>query len=419
MLADLERIGYPRGSGLGTFEALSRERGNAMYSDYGLICNLWDFTSEPEAMLERVLGEVGLDHVTVPVVGGATESFRWNGAQPDHVFTTEGGWHYPPGRDSYKGGTIKPRAARWPGKRDLLAKLSEYLGQRGVKLIARVDLRSVAGLLEHEPHLRTRNAWGEENPAAGACVLSADLRELLRDTLSDLQQYAPAGIQLVDWMADLAVSRGTLRQFWYQPRLQHLSEICFCPACRQSATSAGVDPDQAARSVRVHIEQFISTPEEYSIRSLNEDEVLRAYLEARRSDTCNWLEHLADSFGDQQRWMLSNHWLDRGRWLAPETALADLKETAFTPVFRYLNESLDQVKYQEAVISPAAERELEQFGIVLPVWYPFVKQAKDLVRTVAELTNAGVSPLDFEGIEQAPSEAIDWLRQAVRFARRS
>jgi len=390
-----------------------------MSSDFGLVHHLWNSGAEPGTMLDRALGEARLDHLTVPVVTGPIEKFRLSPVHPPHTFVTEGGWHFPIDRRCYTGGPVKPRPARWVGKQDVLGKLGEYAGSRSVRLVFRVDLRAVTSLLEHEPHLRPRNAWGDENVAAGACVLNPDLRELLRGTLADLTRYQPAGFQLVEWMPDLAIDRGAARQFSWSPVLRQLLDVCFCPACRQAATVAGVDPDQAARSLRVHAEQMIADPEGYDgVGKVNEDRVLQAYLDARRRDSLTWLERLAESHGERRWYMLTDHRLrsDPGGKVA--TAFANLPPPCFVPVFRSLKSPLGDIRLEEDFLDPVTGRRLESFGLVLPLWHPFVRQAGELVRVVSAAAQAGIAPIDFDGLEAAPGEAVDRLRQAVRFARR-
>ncbi len=387
-----------------------------MSGDFGLLFHLWDFADEPGTTLDRVLGEVAPDHLTVPVVTGPLERLRLKPARAPHTFVTEGGWHFPPELGSYQSGSVRPRAARWAGKQDLLGKLRDHVGRRDVKLVFRVDLRALTSLPEHEPHLRPRNAWGDDNPAAGICPLNADARELLRDTLTDLLRYEPAGFQLVDWMVDLTVSRDPGRQFTWNPLLRQLLDICFCPACRQAAD---VDPDRAARSLRMHVEHMITEGDEYdAVEQLNADEILRAYVEARRRDTLTWLERLAASH-EQCGWsMLMDRWFDADHCFEPKTAFADLPDGSLRPVFRPPSAPLRDVDLQRDYVRPASERRLGSFGLLLPVWYPFVRQADELVRTVSAATQAGIAPLDFDGLEEAPDEALDRLRQAVRFARR-
>jgi hypothetical protein len=387
-----------------------------MSGDFGLVFHLWDFADEPGTLLDRALGEVAPDHLTVPVVTGPLERFRLDPARPPHAFVTEGGWHFPPDPDAYQSGSVRPRPAHWAGKRDLLGKLRDQAGSREVRLIFRVDLRSVASLPGHGPHLRSRNAWGDENPGAGGCALNADLRELLRSTLADLMRYEPAGFELVDWMVDLPVSGGPVRQYSWNAVLRQLLDICFCPACRQAAD---VDPDQAARSVRVHAERMIATGDAGdAFERVSADETLRAYVDARRRDTLSWLERLAALHTGCKCHMLMDCWFDADYWLRAETAFANLPRGTFPPVFRPLSSPLRDIDLGRDLLGPASQRQVESFGLTLPVWYPLVRQADELVRTVSAANRAAITPIEFEGLAEAPGEAIDWLRQAVRFARR-
>jgi hypothetical protein len=380
-----------------------------MGSDFGLVYPLWTDPQASGELLDRAIGEVGLDHVTIPVVTGPQEQFRPNPAQPPHYFATEGGWHFPPDPNCYKGGSARPRPARWFGKRDVLSRVCEYAGRRDVAVIVRIDLRAVTALVEHAPHLRRRNAWGDEVALAGACVLNPDLRELLRGTLEDLLRYEPAGFELVDWAPDLPVVQAGPRPLDWHPPVRELLDICFCPACRQIANVAGTDPDQAARSAQVHVERVLTQPEVHEpVAKVHSDELLDAYRQARRRDTAVWLQQVAGAHGRRRRYLLSDAaTLESIEPLLGKGAFLLLVRTGRPPL------TVEEDALQGAV------RLLDRaHGLTLPVWQPAVKQAGQLVRKVAGVIKAGASFLDFEGLEEAPTEAIDWLRQAVRFARR-
>jgi hypothetical protein len=387
-----------------------------MGGDFGVVFHVWDFADQPGTTLDRVLGEVAPDHLTVPVVTGPIERLRLDPAHGPHTFVTEGGWHYPPTRDAYQSGSVRPRRARWTGKRDALGALRSYAADRGVRLVFRVDLRSLTRLPQHEPRLCPRNAWGDESPSAGICVLNADARELLRGTLADLQRYEPAGFQIADWLPDLAVPGGPERQFSWNPLLRQLLDICFCPACRQAGN---VDPDQAARAVRVHAERMIAGADEHEARErLTADETLRAYVDARRCDALAWLERLAAAHAGLRCYVLADRRFDTEHWLPAEAAWAHLSTGVVTPVFRSSGLPLRDLDLRRELVAPAAARHLESFGLVLPVCLPFVRQADELVRAVSGAARGGISPIDFEGLAEAPADALDWLRQAVRFGRR-
>jgi hypothetical protein len=380
-----------------------------MSGDFGIVYPLWTDSGGPGKLLDRAVGEVGLDHLTIPVVTGRQEQFRLSPAQPPHCFVTEGGWHYPPDLACYKGGPVKPRSARWFGKRDLLSRVCEYAARRNVAVVFRIDLRAVTGLVEHEPHLRPRNAWGDEVIAAGPCPSNPEVRELLHGTLDDLLRYEPTGFQLVDWAPDLPTDRDAPRSLDWQPLARKLADVCFCPPCRQLATLAGSDPDQVARSIQVHVENLLAHPkEDGAAAKAHEDEVINAYVQIRRRDTAAWLHRLAEMHRDRRRYFLTDAATCEsvGPLLAEETFLLVLR--GFRPL-----RAADENTLQAAI------RSLQKaYGLTLPTWRPDVEQAGELVRQVSTTTHAGLEFFDFEGLDEAPEEALTWLRQAVRFARR-
>jgi hypothetical protein len=380
-----------------------------MSGDFGIAYPLWTDPQGPGRLLDQAIGEVGLDHLTIPVVTGPQEQFRPSPAQPPHCFHTEGGWHFPPHAARYTDGPVRPRLARWFGKRDLLSRICEHAGGRDIAVIFRVDLRAVGGLVEHDPYLRTRNAWGDEVVPAGPCVSNPELRELLRATLDDLLRYEPAGFQLADWAPDLPTGRGVARPLDWQPLARKLADVCFCPACRQIATVSGTDPDQAARSARVHVERLLTDPENGAVAAkARDDEVLNAYVRARQQDNAAWLHQVAERHHARRRYFLTDA-------ASAESVVVPLGQEAFQLVVRPFSLPVDR---EEDALGTPVRLAKHAFGLVLPVWRPAIHEGGQLVRHVSALRRAGVVFFDFEGLDEAPDEAVTWLRQAVRFARR-
>lgn len=374
-----------------------------MSNDFGVEYHLWSYANEPGELLDRLIGEVGIDHVTVPVVTGPLEHFRIAPPSPPNLFTTAGGWHFPPAAEAYRGCAVRPRTARWFGKRDVLARVATIVAKHRVRLVCRLDVRSCRPLLEHEPHLSTRNAWGDAAPGAGLCVLHPDTRELLRATVRDLRRYEPAGFQLVDWAPDLAVDRGLPRPLSHTPVAQALLDLCFCPACRQAALAAGVDPDQAARSVRQHLLDALREAPDAIRERLKQDEVLAGYVAARRTAAAAWQRELIARHADC-RWY---HVCDAPTPNLPWDREPPAGDTACTRIRRGL-------VGDTAVSGAPGPAE----GRILPAWRPVVTRPDRLVRLVAEAAGRVAGPIEFAGIEEAPPDVVDWLRQALRYARR-
>jgi hypothetical protein len=342
----------------------------------GIVLPLWSYAADDGRLLDHAAGEVGLDHVTVPVVTGVCSQFRLAEGCDKPCFHTEGGWHFPPNAKLYAAAGVRPPKARWFGSADHLARLREHVKRLGARLVLRIDLRAVQSLVEQAPLLGQRNAWGQEVPAAGACACNPHVRELLRATLEDLRRYEPAAHELANWMPDHAADCATARPLnWHTP-VRRLLDICFCPACRQIAERGGADPDQAARSVRVRVEQQVTAAPEAQ-NTVPVDLVLRQYTAARVADCALWLRRLAETDADHRYHLIH----------ALETPLP-----------------YDPPPFDEIVR--------------LPVWRPSFTAPAALVRLASDAVANGVRLFDFEGLDEAPPEAVTWLKQAVRFARR-
>jgi hypothetical protein len=388
-----------------------------MDAQFGVVLPLWSYAADRGALLDRVHGEVGIDFVTVPVITGEQACFRLC-AEPrpadadapalgdEPYFHTGGGWHFPPAIKIYSVAGSRPVKARWFGATDVLARLREHADRLRVPLVMRIELRAVRALSEHEPHLGQRNAWGQEVPSAGLCVCNPGVRELLRATLDDLGRYEPAGFELADWMPDHAMDCTRPRPLdWHWPTVRRLLDICFCPACRQIAERAGVEPDLAARSVRVRVRRVMGAP--LGPEPAREaDAVVTEYCAARVADCGQWLRRLAQA--DAQR---VYRLLDGPESPAPYSDVAPVERLHRPAAVLPLKEDRLQGLLRVQALAGFA-------GWSLPVWRPCFNVAARLVAAVSEAVHAGVRIFDFEGLDEAVPDAVAWLKQAVRFARR-
>jgi hypothetical protein len=377
--------------GPGLEGALAPQAMETTAHSFGIVLPLWSYAADDGRLLDHVAGEVGLDHVTVPVVTGVQTQFRLaEGCEQPH-FRTEGGWHFPPTAKLYTASGVRPTKARWFGAADHLARLREHTNRLGARLVLRIDIRAVQSLVEQEPLLGQRNAWGQEIPSAGACACNPHARELLRATLEDLRRYEPAGYELPDWTPDHAVDLTTARPLAWHTGVRRALDTCFCPACRQIAERGGTDPDQAARSVRVRVEQAVSAETQ---DAAPDDPIVLQYAAARVADCALWLRRLAETGADHRYHLIH----------------------AFETPLPYAPAPLAEI-----VRVPDCEPAIRCAGIAgwaLPVWRPTFAAPAALVRLVSDAVASGVQRFDFEGLDEAPAEAVTWLKQAVRFARR-
>ena len=377
-----------------------------MAAEFGLYYPPWNYTGKPDDLLERVAGEVGIDHVTIPVVTGEQTQFRLSRLHDEPYFHTEGGWHFPPRTELYTA-SVRPPLARWFGKRDVPARICQRAKALGLSIFFRIDVGAVRSLTDRAPHLCQRNAWGQELPTLPACSSNPELRDLLRATLDDLTRYDPSGFELGNWSPEGTVdwpNRGAALQHADVPVLLGM---CFCPSCRQIATKAGLDPEQAARSVRVHIANLAAKPTDPRFQELlDKDDLLGTYRSHRVADVHDWLDRLASAPAGLRRFCVRD--FDGLRTTGP-------KSDGWAPLLRV---GRDFLRYALDPNCPQVVDWQAWWAFSILVSYPAFEGGSALVSFVTERARESARFFDFEGLEESHAEAITWLKQAVRYARR-
>lgn len=375
-----------------------------MACSFGLSFLPWTYQQGCAEWFEATAGEVGFEHVVIPAVGGAHAIMGLCLADSPRHFVTEGGWHFPADGPSYKALKHRPPVARWTKNADHLAQVAKQSRRLGLGVVLRVSLRGVEPLLERETQLAQRSAWGEVIPGADACVLNPQVRELLHETISDLKRYEPAVIELADWAPDRPVERREKRPVEWNREARELLDICFCAACRDAARRAGVDPEPAAAFVRARLTQLLSRPPKPGAgEEAGDEETLRTYQRARNEEAVRWLDWLSGTVSPLPvHSLLGFDSIGEAGWPTEGPVILRLSSVREK---RWCAE--DEPLDGEAVR-----------GIAAGVWQPFAETSAELVRFVAAAAGRGIAYFDFEGLQESPPEAVTWLKQAVRYARR-
>lgn len=378
-------------------------------TSFGIVYPLWEHEALRGALLDRLHGEAGLDHVTIPAVTAAVEQLRLCGDEGPRPFTCEAGCHFAPNPDPYPGRST-PRAARWFGRRDVLAGACEEARRRGIAPFLRIDVRGLRRERDADSAVE-RNAWGRAPLDAAGCPSSPFLRELLAAVIADLGRYAPSGIELDGLMQDDAAD-GVDPLSW-SPELRALARCCFCASCREIAGRAGVDADQAARSVRVRaadlMERAVDDGEPATDRP--GDERIDEYAAAVAADRNRWLAGLAGAIAARGRFVLA----PAGR-PALQGGGAGRRETR--PEGWDILIRVRRIGAAEVGGLRDGLQARRAAGFLTPCWRPAVREASELVQAASEGCRAGAQVVEFEGVEEAPTGVGAWIRQAVRMARR-
>lgn len=384
-----------------------------MALDFGIVYPLWVHQDEPGSLLDQVIGEVGVEHITLPVVTGERRSFRYFLDPTSAYFHTEGGWHYPPDAKRYIASGAKPKTARWCGQRDVLKRVADAAAQRGVRLHMVIDPLAAPSARAMWETTAERNAWGVIDADAWPCISSPALRELVHETISDLSRLAPTEVVVDGLLLDRGHPRLPELSAWW--RLLDLMRICFCPACRQIAHAAGIDADAAARSVTVHGKKAMDAAragDEADIQAMLEtDEVVAGYRECRWESARRWMTHLAGEHGAT-------------RFARPVDDFASHTEETFSGLHTEKWQRRMDVSWSgwEADELDEFTAQAGAFGITsvtLDLWSQVTDGPEALLRVISGMAAAGIESFDFTHAEELPPDALDGLRKALRYARRA
>jgi hypothetical protein len=370
-----------------------------MPTDFGLILPPWNFATTAGNLLDRVVGEVGIDFLTVPVVTGESQQFRLASGFATPYFFTEGGWHFQPELSLYKACGLRPPVACWCGKRDTLGPIQEYAERHGLKLLFTVHLAGLEGIASQQPGLCPCNAWGDELTWQGASAFHPAWRELVGATLADLTRYAPAGFVLGGlwhevWVGDPVDSWDDLEE-WF--------DASFSSAALQAARRAGVDVDAARQAVqRLYAERQRAGMGGETAEAVPElPPVLLEYERALRGDLAAWLTRLRQEYASLRMLRGPVHDLVTPGW-----------ETLRRPLCDWLDSAALADWFAEDVSEPS------ETALVLSAEEAEGGDAGAFVRAVTATVRAGVRSVSFEDVELVPDEFVTWLKQAVRYSRR-
>lgn len=392
-----------------------------MAGEFGIVYPLWNHSDGGGSLLERVIGEVGIEHVTVPVITGARSQFCVYGPRESPYFHTEGGWHFPADAKLYALSGVRPRPARWYGQRDPLKKVCELARGSGINVNFRLDIPAIIQLCDQSPALAQRNAWGDSYWDWGPCINSPAYRSLVEAAIDDLGRYKPDGFELVSNRVD-SLSFEVASTTFDRPFGPGF-ELCFCAACRQIA-SEHLDPEQAARSVRTHISRFCNSlrpgvTSDDLLHGLHSDEMLHKYVDVRVAAAERWLEGLAARHAEHQ------FYHGPVNYDSAHIGLRGLRgfkriEMFDTDAWASAQSAQDgaDTDYSASPVRDEGESPRVADALEMGVWFAWHHGSDWLVRAVAEAIERGVTYFDFVEVDETPPETISWLRQAVRFSRR-
>lgn len=413
--------------------------------EFGIVFPPWVYRGENDELLARILGEVGPDYVTIPLVTGPFTELRAERTHGGHVVSSRGGWHYQPDAARYAGCSHKPQTADWLHGRDVLPQMLAELRGRGVRAVFRVDPWSALKGLPTTPlPMRIRNLWDEELTWAGPCLLQPESEQLLRGLIADLSVHQPDGWSLVRWRANPgpAFTRQSMRGF--RTRSAGPATTCLCAGCRAVAQRAGLDMDEVCRSLAEDFQRLYSQPAggaspEFAGEAMRPSNPSSDYSECRLRAEIEIYQRLGAMLGKTRRNRIDTDPLSLTRpepirdfadWddyvaIHPETLLAAFEpnDLARQPAAASADLTCDLRSARGTGLGFFRRLSAAPWwppdGMVIQVDAICGEDAPQLVSFSQSAVEQGVSNLEFDGLHLLPRAAVQSLKQAVRFARRA
>jgi len=295
-------------------------------------------------------------------------------------------------------------SSRWKNH-DAPAAMAERCAARGLTLRLMISASRIGRLAEKHPETATKNALDDASKRS-VCLNHPDVREFLRGSVLDIsRRYPSAGLVVTDFTSSWsdAVDDRWLASVPLDDTDRFLLSICFCESCRQGAMKAELDPAGVHRCVNVLLSRRCAgkSGPAWSIQGLLEEHApLRAYVGWQSNELGILWRGLAESHGGE---------FVRDRPLRRPLAMQSAAPSG--TVVSTIVESLEELP--EAISDTGLGGEL-RFASELTTR----ADAADLVRATSMAVERGVVGVTFDTWSLWSNEALDSVRQAIRYARR-
>ncbi|MFQ5414225.1 MAG: hypothetical protein ACE5E6_07175, partial [Phycisphaerae bacterium] len=360
-----------------------------------------------DAALDRVHGELGVSGVAVWAATPPVVQLRAGNVAPS-VFRTDGGVFAPVTRDAYVATRCQPIAARWKPARTALPRIADACAARSLDLRLIVSATRTGLLPQRYPHLTAKNALGGSS-CVGLCLANPDVVAYLAGLVADLRTtLSPAAILLRDvqlaWPE--AFSPGLEAGMSLGVVARSLLSVCFDESCLQASRAAGVDGEAARRCVRVMLRRCLEghPPAADALRALvSDNEPLAAYL-AWRGD---WLS-------DVVRGLCVAGTGETIIDLAGAGEAVDLTPRMDVSIPDAVSATVDQIEAMPVAV-PVGARRSELWLTARAVGDA---PPPELVGAIATAAERGFATVGVGQYGVLCDDALEAVRQAVRFARR-
>ncbi len=361
-------------------------------------CDPWDLVDEGiDAVLDRLAGEVGVDGLVVSVLTGSVCVFRAHDGVSPRTFRCPPAAHFQPASKCYASSRLRPPTAGWIKSGNPLERVAAACEKRGLALSEHVVACDNATIVDRHGFAACEDAFGDASPAR-LCPTNPDVRAYLCGLVEDLStNYAIEAVILIE--ADFGRPAGfhpgrlnPARSGWES------SVMCFCPSCRQAAAEQDVEAGPIAHhaaALASAADGEVGDADVSAYRRFRSSVVAATVKAIRRHCQCALDVHFPDL--DPHRGVSVEHIAEFvSGWWAPESC-----ETT-----------------RQALADAIGSRARIGVCAVVGAGRELPGASADVVRNTSDLVVAGHRNVVFESYGATPLDRLEWVRQAIRFARR-
>jgi len=373
-------------------------------------CHPRDFEDEGAAAFERLAGEIGVDAVSFEAISDETAALRPRAEAGRRWFRHPGGAWFQPDRQAYASLAVKPAIAAEIKSRNPIEKIASEARARGLALRLGITGCRHPALVAANPHLAARDATGEAN-RTHMCPAHPEVRAWLAATAADLTTNYPVEaleIETVGLGHEAAGDANLACGMSLPPAARHLLGWSFSPAMRQRAKDAGIDADQVCNRIAERLYcafECRPLPESTLGDLLASDDALLAYHRVQTEAVTSLVVEIRERC--------------RGRLLLHLPAAPRAAGFDTIAIAQHCDAFVAHVHANEtAPVGLDAIIERARFEPVFRCHPPNVTSGDAFVAAVHRRAGAGHAAIGFADYGLAAAPCLDWVRQAIRFARR-
>ena len=391
-----------------------------MAPSFFMYCYPWDLDDEGvELSIGTLAGRVGVDAVSVAASLHGVREHRGRQMGNRRTVEYDAAVHFRPDSGCYANTRLRPVVAPWLRSRNPLQRIADEALKQGIRLRVWSACCHSSTLVARYPSASCVDVFGD-SVSTWLCPSNPDVREYLVALVRDLgAHYAVDALELEaahfghGGHAHRHLTCGVL------PNEAQRTVLGwgFCASCRQRARRNGIDADAVAAKTQgllAAMYRLEPTPTDSAAALIAADEALLAY-HRMRVETVASLVELARSRTEARLVVRF-----------PDMALNPY-DTGVDPVA--VRKHCDALSLPlPAPADPPAQRVLEKIvaamggpgaaEVTMDCHPPRFQDGPTLVAEVKRLAAQGYAAIGFSNYGVAPEPCLDWVRQAIRFARR-